>query len=189
MMSMSLSTPLPTSDQPGDRCYPSVPRTAEDLGLPQSLLFDLVLRYLREQGTATTSAMRRALKLSIPVTEEIFQQLRQRRMIEVERMSGADYVFSLASSARQKAAETLSTCRYAGPVPVPLDQYTQVVRSQKTSLTPTRDDLRSVLHEIVITDNVLDQLGAALTSGRPIFVYGPSGNGKTSTILRLPLLF
>ncbi|HJT87854.1 MAG TPA: hypothetical protein VJ732_08355 [Bryobacteraceae bacterium] len=174
---------------PQGRRYPSAPQNIEDLGLPSNLIFDIVLRYIREHGTVTLSALRRAIKISIPVADAVFQRLRQQRMVEVQGMTGQDYVFSLVSSARQQASESLSLTRYAGPAPVPLAQYTQLVRAQRTMLRPTREDLRTAMGELVLNDQILDQLGPAVTSGRPIFLYGPSGNGKTSVIVRLPLLF
>jgi hypothetical protein len=38
---------------------------------------------------------------------------------------------------------------------------------------------------VLVRDGVLDQFGAAMNSGRAIFVYGPAGSGKTYIVERL----
>jgi hypothetical protein len=42
--------------------------------------------------------------------------------------------------------------------------------------------------DLVLTKRFLDQLGPALISRKSIFVYGPTGNGKTSVVSRLSRL-
>lgn len=171
------------------RVCPNVPQSIEELGIPATMLMDIALRYLREQGSGSLMSLRKALKLSFPIVDSIFQQLRQQQLIDVRGTAGTDYSFALTTNARNLAAERSNVCRYAGPAPVPLDQYWQVVRSQRTSLEPTRDQISEALADLVVPNEILHQLGAALTSGRPIFLYGPSGNGKTSVIERLSRLF
>lgn len=168
---------------------PDLPQTLEQLGLPSSTLIDLGLRFLREQNTGTLGSLRKALKLSLPIVDWVFQQLRQQQLIDVKGTIGNDYVFALTTAGRNLAAERSQACRYAGPAPVTLDQYTQMVRRQRSSIHPTPEELRSAFSDLVISDELIDQIGTALISGRPIFVYGPSGNGKTSIIERLPRLF
>ena len=171
------------------RICPKVPQTIDELGIPPPMVTDLALRFLREQGTGSIMSLRKALKLSFPIADAVFQQLRQQQLLDLKGATGTDYAFSLTTSGRNLAAEQSHTCRYAGPAPVPLKQYSAVVRSQRVSLRPTREQLADALADLVVTDEVLHQLGAALTSGRPIFLYGPSGNGKTSVIERLWRLF
>jgi predicted ATPase with chaperone activity len=171
-----------------NRILPEIPETLEKLGLPETMVADLVLRYLRERGTGSFTLIRRALKLSFGVVEAVFQHLRQQQLIDVKSSLGQDFIFSLTSAGRAVAAEKAASCRYAGPAPVPLEQYIQVVRSQRISLQPTTEDLREAFRDLVLPSETLDELGVALTSGRPIFLYGPSGNGKTSIIERLPRL-
>lgn len=171
------------------RICPTVPQTIEELGIPPTMLMDLALRYLREQGSGSLMSLRRSLKLSFPIVESLFQQLRKQQLIDVKGMAGTDYSFALTSAARELAAERSHACRYAGPAPVPLDQYSAVVRSQRTSLRPTQEQLREAMSDLVLPDDILHQLGGSLTSGRPMFLYGPSGNGKTSVIERLWRLF
>ena len=144
---------------------------------------------MREHGTASLTALQKSLKLPCPVGNAIFQQLGQQMLIEVKGTAGSDYIFVLTSAARELAAERSEMCRYAGPAPVTLDQYAAVVRSQRPTVQPTGDLLCEAFADLVVTDGLLDRLAPALTSREPVFVYGPSGNGKTSIIERLPRIY
>lgn len=168
---------------------PAVPKTIDELGVLTPLLTDLCLRYLREHPNTTVTKFRKALKLSFPIAEALIQEFRNEQLIEVKGMQGRDYVVSLTRTGRDHAVSSTTQCRYAGPVPVPLNQYTRTVRAQSLKLNPTFTDLRRATSDMILDDEILDQLGAALCSGKPLFVYGPSGNGKTSVIERLPRLF
>jgi predicted ATPase with chaperone activity len=48
-----------------------------------------------------------------------------------------------------------------------------------TPRTATRDRVREAFSHLVISQQVLDQLGPAVNAGHSMFVYGPPGNGKT----------
>jgi predicted ATPase with chaperone activity len=168
---------------------PSTPQSVEDLGLPRSFLIDLVLRYGREHGTMSLSMLRKALKLSFPVVDSLFQELRQQQLVDVKATSGHDYSFALTSRARELAADRSQVCRYAGPAPVPVEQYAEMARRQKPTIIPTPEAFREAFSDLVVAEDVLDRLGPALISGRPLFVYGPTGNGKTSLIERFPRIF
>ena len=45
--------------------------------------------------------------------------------------------------------------------------------------------LRQAFSDLVVSDRMLDQLGPAIISHNSIFVYGPTGNGKTSLAERM----
>jgi hypothetical protein len=168
---------------------PAPPENTEDLGLPPSMPFDLALRYLHAHSHGSIGTLMRELKMPYPVVDAVFQQMRQQSLIEVKRTLTSDYVFALTDGAHQLAAERSRACRYCGPAPVPLRQYASVARSQRASLLPSREILRTAFGNLVVSDEVLDQIGPALVSGKPVFIYGPSGSGKTSVSERLRNIF
>jgi hypothetical protein len=53
----------------------------------------------------------------------------------------------------------------------------------------TRPIMESMFADTTLHAGILDQLGPAMSSGRPIFIYGPAGAGKTFTAQRLGRLF
>jgi predicted ATPase with chaperone activity len=164
---------------------PAVPQSLDELGLPRSLLIDLALRFCREHGTVSISSLRRSVKISYAVAQSVFEHLREQQLVEVKATAGNDYMFHLTGAARQLAAERSAVCRYAGPAPVPLTQYARVVQAQHANMVPAPEQLHNALSDLVLAEGVVERLGAALASRRPLFIYGPTGNGKTSIIERL----
>jgi predicted ATPase with chaperone activity len=68
---------------------------------------------------------------------------------------------------------------------VSLKDYSSATKSQAAQVRIDRKILRSAFSDLVISDQLLDQLGPALISQNSIFVYGPTGNGKTSLAERM----
>jgi hypothetical protein len=165
---------------------PAPPNSIAELAIPESMVFDITLRFLREHGATTLTHLQKSLKVSHSVATAIFDDLRQRQLIEILRTLGNDYLFVLTREAMRLAAEKSETCRYAGPLPVPLSHYARVVESQRATVLPTREMIRKSLGELVVPDRTVDQLGAVFASRRPVLLYGPTGSGKTSIVERLP---
>ena len=162
-----------------------MPEKLDDLGVPRSLVTDLILRYLWLHGSATLGLLHSALKLSFPVLENLFHQLRQQQVLEVKGMIGNDYSFTLTSSGRILATSRNEVCQYCGPTPVSLDQYNEVVRAQSARVRLNREALRIAFEDLVLDDGMLDQLGPSLIGHQSLFLYGGTGNGKTSIAERI----
>jgi predicted ATPase with chaperone activity len=79
----------------------------------------------------------------------------------------------------------LQICHYAGPAPVSVKNYHASVKAQVADIQVDRSFIKNALSDLVVTDKLVDQLGPALISQNSIFVYGPTGNGKTSIVRRL----
>lgn len=170
----------------GNRAFaPPVPQTLEELGIPESLVTDLVLRRLLMDGYTTLAQLSDRLKLSLPIVDHIFRQLRQQHLIEVRGMIGNDYTFGLSSSGRELATERFQISHYAGPAPVSLRDYHLATRAQAARVRVNRKLLKAAFADLVLPDRLVDQLGPALISQTSLFLYGPSGNGKTSIAERL----
>lgn len=165
--------------------WPAVPERLEDLGLPRPLIIDLALRHIRAQGTSGLAALSRSLRASVPVVESLFHHLRQHQLLDVEGMAGDDYHFRLTQKGRDLAAEQSELGSYAGPLPVSATQYECATRAQAAHPRLTRTRLQEIFADMVVPDSLLDQLGPALISHRSIFLYGPTGNGKTSIAERV----
>jgi hypothetical protein len=164
---------------------PIIPDKIEDLGIPRAIVSDLILRYLWLHGSATLAALHKTLKLSYPVLETQFHQFRMQHLLEVKGMAGGDYFFTLTNAGRSLAGSRNSVCQYVGPAPVSLKQYSQVVDSQRAHVKLSREALRQIFSDLVIPDNLLDQLGPSLIGHQSLFLYGGTGNGKTSIAERI----
>ncbi len=168
---------------------PKAPDSLQNLDIPVRLVEDLVLRYLYSNGASRISELSNALKLSFPVIDAVFQQMRQRQLFEVTGLNGKDYIFTLSGIGREQAFNRLQICHYSGPSPVTVENYFTAVRKQVAKIQIDQSFLKTALSDLVLTDKLLDQLGPALISQNSIFLYGPTGNGKTSIVKRLLRVF
>jgi predicted ATPase with chaperone activity len=157
----------------------------DDLGISRDLVTDLILRYLWLHGSATLAMLHSTLKLSFQVLESMFHQLRQQQVLEVKGMLGNDYSFALTSAGRALATTRNEVCQYVGPAPVSLTQYHQVVKAQSARVRLNRETLRQAFSDLVLPDGLLDQLGPSLIGHQSLFLYGGTGNGKTSIAERI----
>ena len=125
------------------------------------------------------------LKLSMPVVDVCFRHMRQQQLVEVKGMIGNDYQFTLSGSGKILAAERFQITQYAGAAPVSLKDYQDATKAQSARIEIDRKALRTAFSDLIVSDAMLDQLGPALISQNSIFLYGPTGNGKTSLAERM----
>ena len=168
---------------------PAPPRLFGQIDISEARLMDLAVRHIGIRGIATIQLLADLMKLPLELAEAIFRRLNEQQYVEVRRMSGNDYVFSLSPNGRKLAAERALSSRYAGPAPVSLKSWSAAVRAQVANIEITRDKLRRAYSDIVVTDRLLDALGPALISRGAIFLYGASGTGKTTISERLGRVF
>jgi hypothetical protein len=164
---------------------PAFPQNFEELGISQTLVLDLVVRRLLLEGFSTLERLSGSLKLSVPILNAVFQHMRQQQLVEVKGMVGNDYHFALSAAGKSLAGERFQISQYAGAAPVSLNDYQQATKIQSARVQIDRKILRAAFSDLVVSDRLLDQLGPALISQNSIFVYGPTGNGKTSLAERM----
>ena len=164
---------------------PAAPAELSRLDIPEGLVIDLMVRRCALDGIISLGELGYKLKLAPSVLYPLFMQLRKLQYVEVTGMQGDDYIFSLTTAGRSFAQDRFQMCQYAGPAPISLNVYTQAVKKQQAKVKINREKLKFALSDLVITDEMLDQLGPAVVSQSSIFLYGPSGNGKTSMMERL----
>jgi predicted ATPase with chaperone activity len=163
---------------------PPRPRTLEDTGLPLEFISELALKIIFYLGTFTIGEIVSRIKLPADIVDAAIQSLRQDKLCEVKGGTGyaaITYTFAITSAGRQRAAELIEKNHYAGPAPVPLEDYTRIFdyQTSKNIFIP-EERLREAFSPFVLSDRVFEQLGPAVNSGKSIFIYGPAGNGKTA---------
>ena len=165
--------------------HPSIPQTVQALGIPENLLLDLVLRRMLIEGFTSLAGLSDALRVSVPVVDTVFKHMRQQQLVEIKGMLGNDYNFVLSVAGKQLANERFQVSQYAGACPVSLNEYHAAMKAQSAKVSVDRRVLRQAFSDLVVSDRMLDQLGPAIISQTSIFVYGPTGNGKTSLAERM----
>ena len=181
-----------TAEEPekvGIAFSPEAPDSLEALDIPESLVEDLMLRRLYSKGSTSMTALCSSLKLPYPVIYDLFQRLRRRQLFEVLGVEGNDYTFTLSGTGRDQAERRFTVSHYAGPAPVSLRSYDTAVRAQAAKVAVNRARLKKALSDLVLPKELLDQLGPAVNSQSSLFLYGPTGNGKTSVVGRLGRIY
>ena len=169
------------------RCsfLPPVPQNFADLGISETLVLDLMLRRMVIEGFSSMTGLSRSIRVALPIVDAVFKHMRQQQLVEIKGMSGNDYQFVLSAAGKQLAGERFQVSQYAGACPVSLNEYHAATKAQSARISVDRRILRQAFSDLVVSDKMLDQMGPAIISQTSIFVYGPTGNGKTSLAERM----
>lgn len=161
---------------------PLQPRTIEETGLSFQFLVELLTKALFLRGQMRLLDLVAYSKLSVAVLEPLLAFMRTERVCEATRSSEAEtaIAYTLTELGRLRAEDYLRKSQYVGPAPVSLHAYINQVHQQSVAnMQVTREQLAQVFGGLVVKEGILKQFGAAMNSGRAIFVYGPPGSGKT----------
>lgn len=185
------STERAPSPAHGSTVRPAAPRNLRDTDLSLAFVAELVRKILFLRGRTRLIVLADAVKLPPSVLHEVLVFLRSDHSVEVIRGgdTDADAEFQLSDSGRTRAIDALERCQYAGPAPVTIERYVESVERQ--SLARNRivaETVRSTFARFVIPPGIVDQIGAALNSGRALLLYGPAGSGKTFLAERMAML-
>jgi len=180
---------LQNANDPGapERWNPQPLASLEDTGLTKLALADHVLKILYFGGDLTGSEVSERIRLPFAsVLDPVFEFLKREKFIEVRGgasggFNESQYRYVISIKGVEKAQEALGRSQYAGPCPVPLAIYIESVREQnKERPSVTSTTLKTVMENLVVSEDMLSKVGPAVNSGRSIFLYGPPGNGKTT---------
>ena len=162
------------------------PKALESVGVRPHLLEDLAVKTLCLEGELSLLDLAEKMRLRLSIVDELFQHLRKEQLCEVKGMNGNVYRVALTSQGKARGMELLSLNQYVGSAPVSLSDYVTRIQFQSVKKAVVRpSDVRQAFENLVLDDQTLKQLGTAVTSGTSIFLYGPTGTGKTSLALNL----
>ena len=171
------------SDPDDDQIVPPVPETIEEAGISPSFVEQLVLKLLFYRGEMLGGDLAAAMGLKYSLIEETVETMKRQHQVQVKRslgMGNASGIFALSESGRNSAREFIEVNQYVGPAPVPLYQYSILVRKQRRrDGWLTQQMLAHAYRKVVITERILSQIGPAVSSGNSFLIYGQPGNGKT----------
>jgi energy-coupling factor transporter ATP-binding protein EcfA2 len=166
------------------------PETVAETRVPMNLLEGLALKILYLAGELSLHELGRRMQLGPDVVYQIFEHLRKGQFVEVVGMAGGTHRVALTVKGQTEAQTIMSRDMYAGPAPVSLSAYVEMVHAQSVAdVVVHREDIKRAFENLVLSDAMLDQLGAALVSGQSIILYGPTGTGKTFIAETLPRIY
>jgi len=113
---------------------PPVPESLEELAIPPAIIEQLVLKYLYFRGELIGREIGALLGLPFSLIDDLLETMKRQHYVGVKKslgMGNMSAVFALTEAGRSLTREYLDNNQYAGPVPVPLYQYSEVVRQQR----------------------------------------------------------
>jgi predicted ATPase with chaperone activity len=163
---------------------PPIPESIDDAGIPRSIIEHLILKYLYFRGELVGRDIGALIGFRFSVIDETLEMFKRQHYVAVKKslgMGNMSGIFMLTESGRNLAREFLENNQYSGPAPVPLYQYTEIVRRQRLKenwLSP--ELLRFAFQHLVVEADILAQIGPAVNSNKSFLIYGQPGNGKTA---------
>lgn len=175
----------PAGESSGVVWSPEPLSSIEDTGLNLLQLADLVLKTLYYSGVMSGQRISEVVKLPYQgVLEPVMEFLKREKYVEIRgggNLGAATYNFLISDKGSEKAREAMERSQYAGPAPVPLAEYIESQhRQNKREGVVNQRLLRTIMTDLVVSDEMLSKIGPAINSKRSIFLYGPPGNGKTT---------
>ncbi|HSO05172.1 MAG TPA: hypothetical protein VLQ92_11870, partial [Candidatus Limnocylindrales bacterium] len=165
---------------------PMEPSSLRAAGLTDSEVEGLILKFLAARGDASGIAISDQVKLPYPLVLDCLTRLKDARLVGYRGSSSMnDFVYQITDHGRDTARRLALRCTYFGAAPISLEDYIDSVVAQGiTDHTPTPDDLARAFEDLLLDPETVDRLGPAIASGKGMFLFGPSGNGKTSIAQR-----
>ncbi len=164
---------------------PAPPRSLKDTGLSIVMMRDILLKTVFRKNLETVNEIADALCLTMPLAQQLVEIAREQKLMEAQGTlhagSGSEMTFQLSDTGKARALDALSQSEYYGPLPVPLDMYKeQVERQSVRNIQITQERLMGSMGHLILPEDLVDNLGPAVSSGRSILLYGPPGNGKSA---------
>ena len=169
------------------------PLSIEETGLTMSLLGELALKLIYNASEIAAGEISRQLHLPFAnVVQPVLEMLKRQQLINVIGVAGLGergYRYTILSKGIERVHEALERNQYVGPAPVPLERYNAMVRAQAVDeVLFDEAAIAAAFEGLVVNQAMLDKIGAAVNSGKSIFLYGPLGDGKTTAATRIARL-
>ncbi|MEF1192053.1 AAA family ATPase, partial [Vibrio parahaemolyticus] len=172
---------------------PKVPSAVEGLGIPASVVENLVLKHLAAYPKCDLVELTQRLCVVSNIVELALAQLRKRSWVEVYQPASdklshsySNVRYSLTEFGLAEADIAYRKDPYIGPAPVSLEDYWTVVEGQDLRKNPImRADVERALSDVFGSEHLIPVLGPAINSGRAMLLYGHAGTGKSYVAARV----
>lgn len=173
---------LPPLFRVGDLLAPQVPQKVAAARLEDGVLVDLAVRLGATAVRFTAEWIVKQLRLAPSLVAELIEHLCGEGLFEQPvRNSQVKANFRLTQRGREHAQRSMEVCRYVGPAPVHLRDFAAMLRWQFANTPKVRSEhVAAALSSMVLSPEARKMAGLAISAGRSLFVYGPSGNGKST---------
>jgi hypothetical protein len=191
VVSAAAAASLAKATRDGAGWSPKRPHNFEETGLSPALVRDLILKTVYAGAPLAGFDLARRLRLDYATIAAAVSELTKEAVIQSagearhrpQKLDSMEegLIYAITDPGREGAREAIDRCAYLGPAPVPLAQYNlAVIRQGLPDAFATKERVSDALAHLVLPDQTLKLLGPALNSRKSIFLYGHSGNGKSS---------
>ncbi len=173
---------------------PKEPKNIAETGIDETELLALLMKAIYTSALTTVPQYIEALKLAPQIVNDLTRMAIDRQLLYTlgtrNPQSAVGIVYALTEEGRRWTVDQMSRSGYVGPAPVPLADFVEMMALQKpTNERISPDRVRAAVKDLVLADDIVEQIGPALNSGRAILLYGTPGNGKTSVALSFASVF
>jgi hypothetical protein len=161
---------------------PPFPQQLDELDTNITFLTGLALRAISLEADCTTANVANRLRLGLMITDTLMEQLYRDRLVEKKGVVGmSNHRYAMLDRGWTEVTRLNEFSSYVGPAPVSLQAYTEMTVLQVRNRPPvTPLALERAMAHLVLSADVKQILGMVASSGRSLFLNGPSGNGKTA---------
>ncbi len=165
------------------------PSTVRELDIDIQMIEDLFLRRGLRSERSSITRLAREIGISPIIVTAVFEDLRSRQYLDILKLEGNDYHFSLTERGRDRAEASFSRCAYSGIAPVGMALYQEICKELRADVDVNSAIVNNAFSDLVLAQRTIDRIGPAFAAQQSIFFYGPSGTGKTSLSERLIRLY
>ena len=164
---------------------PPQPRSLAEVGISIIMMRDILLKTMFRTNLDLVSALARVMCLPGTITQELVDLARTQKLLQatgtLHATSGNEMGYQLTDGGKARALDALAQSEYYGAMPIPLEAFKdQVKRQSIRNIKLSRTELLRGMGHLILPEDLIGNLGPAVTSGRSILMYGPPGNGKSS---------
>ena len=173
---------LPPLGRLGDVLCPRAPQTIAEARLEDRTLTDMAVKFAYTINRFAADWLAEKLRLSPALTAAVIMECASEGLIEETMLGNRERpIYRITERGRVHAERAIELNGYFGPAPVSLEAYSAMLRAEFARSPEVKPEyVTSALSQLVLTPEAVEMAGLAVSSGRSLFVYGPSGNGKSS---------
>ncbi len=167
------------------------PVSIPDTGISEHLLLQLLLKHMRLAAVSMVRELADKMALSGGIIQQLLDIAKNQSWVENRQTSATGQMrYSLSALGSTAADQALVNDGYVGVCPVPLAQYAKVCLQQSSRDTVISSEiLTKRFAGLMFASELLDSIGPALNSSKPILLYGVPGVGKSYLCRHLNRIF
>lgn len=173
---------------------PVAPAALNETGVVERNLLGLMLKFMLLESCETVVGLADRMKLPSRIISQLLDDATQQRFVQSMGAASSGMALSirytLSDQGRAVAKDALEHNMYVGPAPVCLTAYQEQIQKQRiTNELVDADDVQRSFEDLVVPNHCQRRLLPAISAGRSLLLFGPSGNGKTTLAMRIGSIF